>query len=150
MKNKQSKIQKTINWAVIICEGSHIFCCVLPTLFSVVSVLVGAGMLATMPGWLDHFHDVMHDWEVPAIIFSGVVIAIGWGLDFVARRMHVHAEGCHHDHSDTDAKPKNLILKIATVLFLINVTVYFGLHRSHDEAAHVHDQNHEHTENHAH
>ena len=138
---KIQNIQKWLTRVIIASEASHIFCCVLPTVFSIASLLAGLGMISAMPGWLDGVHGVMHDWEVPMIIMAAVVIALGWGLHWLSLKLDTHSEHCHHGGCDSKKKSKNanLILKIATVLFLVNVSVYFGLHRGHDaamEAAH--------------
>ena len=42
------KRRKAVFWAVLLSETSHLFCCVLPSVFSVLSLLVGVGMISNM------------------------------------------------------------------------------------------------------
>ena len=146
---KIQKLQKYVNSAIILSEASHIFCCVLPTVFSIVSLLAGLGMISAMPYWLQGVHDVMHKWEVPMIGVAGVVIALGWLLNWMTLKLDAHSEHCHHGGcTPKKQKSANMILKVATVLFLVNIAIYFGFHRNldmraaigaaHEEAAHEH------------
>ncbi len=136
-----------ILWAVIVSETSHVFCCVLPTIFSVLSLLSGFGVIAALPAEWTWFHSVMHHYEVPMIVFSAVVLGIGWWLFEVAEKAeakaeHCHSEACHHGPAAPKKGMTKKILIAATALFLVNVTVYFTLHRdradavSHDEMHH--------------
>jgi hypothetical protein len=125
------KRQNAILWAVIVSETSHIFCCVLPTLFTVLAMLASVGVFV-MPAGLVAFHDVMHAWELPIIIGSGVILALGWIVHrHTLKGGDCDAPGCQH-HPDP-AHPKrsktHMILIAATVLFCVNVTVYMVFHR---------------------
>lgn len=126
------KLQKTIYGAVIASEASHIFCCVLPTVFSALSVLAGLGMISAMPGWMVSIHEVLHGWEVPMIIGSAVVLALGWALYWYSKKMDCADLGDGHEHCESKKDRASLILKIATVLFLVNVTIYTVIHRGMD------------------
>lgn len=141
MTQKQSNVQKTVNIAVILCESSHVFCCVLPTAFSAISLMVGLGVVSAMPVWLNGLHDVMHEWEVPMIVLSGIVIAFGWWLHAYAQKVECHADGCHHDHGKKKQglfESASWILKGATLLFFFNVLIYFALHRP-EQVVHQHE-----------
>ena len=128
-KIRMEKLQSKIYWAIIASETSHVFCCVLPTLFSVVSLFAGVGLIGTMPGWLESVHAALHSWEIPIIVMSGVVLALGWALDVYGRKVDCHETGCHHGPCDTRKKRAHMILKAATLLFIVNVTVYVVFHR---------------------
>jgi hypothetical protein len=91
------RVQKPLGWAIIISETSHVFCCIMPTIFSIVSLATGLGLLAAMPAWMVVLHDMMHDWEIPVIIFSGVVVALGWALYVFSKRIDCHDPGCVHE-----------------------------------------------------
>lgn len=123
------KLQKTLFAAIIASEASHVFCCVLPTIFSIISLLAGVG-LVSMPVWLSGFHDFLHQWELPMIALSGAVILLGWALYAYSKRIDCHNTGCHHG----DCKPrKNIaltVMKIATILFVLNTAIYLVFHRS--------------------
>ena len=40
------KIQKAMFWTIVVSESTHVFCCVLPTLVSVISLVMGVGALS--------------------------------------------------------------------------------------------------------
>ena len=134
----KEKHEKRLYWAILFSETSHVFCCVLPTLFSIASILAGLGVMATVPGWLDGFHSAMHGYEVPMITLSAAVVALGWGLHFYSKRIDCHDTGCHHEPCGTKKKNTSKVLVVATVLLVVNVSVYFGFHRSVDNQV-VHD-----------
>lgn len=122
------KTQGIFSWVVIASEMSHVFCCVLPTLFSVITFLVGLGMIGAMPMWMDSMHLFMHDYEIPLITTSGIIVLLGWGLHIYAQRIDCHDTGCGHGSCAPKKKNSVNILKIATALFLVNVSIYLILH----------------------
>ncbi len=122
------RIQKLFSWVVVLSELSHVFCCVLPSIFSVVTVLASIGLVGVMPIWMEGMHEVMHHWEIPLISMSGVILIIGWGLHFVSKRIDCHNTGCGHEPCEPKKKNTARILKIATVLFLVNIAIYFSIH----------------------
>jgi hypothetical protein len=126
------RLRKPLIWTIILSETTHIFCCVLPTLFSLASLLVGAGLIAALPPGLERLHGMVHHYEVPLIIFSGVVIALGWLADWGARRIDCHDTGCCHPPCTPVKSRAHVVLKLASVLFVINVIVYFAFHRGTD------------------
>lgn len=63
------KLQNTFYWAIIATETSHVFCCVLPTVFSILSFMAGLGLIGIVPVWMQDAHTFMHNWEVPIIAF---------------------------------------------------------------------------------
>ena len=141
-------MRKGILYSVIASESIHIFCCVLPTVFSVLSLLAGMGMIAVMPGFIDNMHHVIHDYEMPMIITSAIVLAVGWGLYRYSRKIDCHDEGtCSHAPCEPKQDTTKIGLIVATILFVFNVMVYFGLHRAYDDNQ-MHGQNH--IENHDH
>jgi len=150
------KHEKHLFWAIVATETSHIFCCVLPTLFSIASVLVGFGVVATMPGWLETLHDTMHGWEIPMIIMSATVVAIGWGLHYYSLKNDCHDHGCHHEPCGPRKRAASKILVIATILLAFNLMIYFGFHRNYNlehaefGAVDTHVDDHGHNHDHAH
>jgi hypothetical protein len=122
------KVQKFIYWACVSSEISHVLCCGLPMLFSLMSLLSALGIIVAMPSGLDALHHVMHDYEVPMIIASGFVLAVGWMLHFVAKRIDCRSTGCAHAPCTPKKKRSDKILFIATALFVFNVTIYFTFH----------------------
>lgn len=126
---KQS-LQKPLVWAVVLSETSHVFCCVLPTIFSLFSLLAGMGVVAAMPAFLVDLHDILHSWELPMIIGSGIILALGWAAVWYSGRIDCHSTGCAHGACAPKKNKAHLVLKIATVLFVFNVLIYAGIHKS--------------------
>jgi len=122
------RLQATLSWAIVLSETSHVFCCVLPVLISVLSLLTGLGAASILPSALLDLHEMMHRWEVPLIIFSGSVMAFGWVLYFISLKIDCHDTGCHHGPCNPKKKNASRILAFASLLFAINIAVYFGLH----------------------
>lgn len=127
------KLQKATFWALVLSESTHVFCCVLPTLVSIISLLAGAGALSFIPSGILDLHDLLHHWEVPIIVFSGVLLALGWGLHLVSEKLNcVDASACCHEPC---APKKTMTLKImiaATLLFIFNIVIYFVFHAGKD------------------
>lgn len=142
--------RKAIVWAVILSESSHVFCCVLPTLFSVLSLMAGAGVISVMPGFMVEIHEVLHGYELPMIFVSAFILAVGWGLHWYSRSIDCHDTGCGHGPCDTKKDNTHLLLLGASVLFLINVTVYGVFHRGMDAAIHEETHGGAHAEDHGH
>lgn len=127
------KLQKATFWTLILSESMHIFCCVLPTLISVISLLAGAGALSFIPGGILNLHDFLHHWELPMIALSGLLLGLGWLLHHISRKMNCVTESnCCHKPC---APKKTMTFKImvaATVLFVFNLSIYFMFHAGHD------------------
>ena len=124
------KLRRNIVWLVIASEVSHLFCCVLPTLAAVLSVAVGVGLL---PLGFTLLHDIIHGYEIPIIIFSAVMLGLGWWAYWLARRTDCHALGHdeHACHKTTDRS--KVYLLIGSALFVMNIAIYFALHFSLDQ-----------------
>lgn len=147
------KLQRFLNVTILATETSHIFCCVLPTFFSLLSLLAGIGLIGAIPSGVELLHDIVHDWELPIIMTSGVVLALGWWVYHYAQKMDCVHMGEGHKVCASKKKRSATILKIASVLFVINVSIYFLVHRpmeaGNDHAMHeYHDHNHHHGDNH--
>lgn len=124
------KIQKSLMFAVILSETSHLFCCVLPTIVSLMGLLAGLGMVVALPAGVLELHDFLHEWEVPMIAGSGVILALGWIAVHYSEKVDCHSTGCSHGACAPRKNRAHLVLKIATVLFVFNVLVYTVVHRS--------------------
>lgn len=123
------RIQTGIFWAVVLSETSHVFCCVLPTLFSVLSLLAGVGMISALPAPLVGLHEALHEWEIPVIVASGAILALGWGLHAYSLRLDSRQSCCVHGECAPSKRRSSVVLKIATVLFVVNVFVFAVFHR---------------------
>ncbi len=125
-----SKLQKPLLWAVVLSESSHVFCCVFPTIFSLVGLLAGLGMVVTLPASMISLHDFLHDWELPMILGSGAILGLGWLATWYSDKINCHSTGCCHGACAPRKSKAHLILKIATILFVFNVCIYAFVHRS--------------------
>ncbi len=145
------KLQKPMMWAVILSETSHLFCCVLPTIVSLVGLLAGLGVVVALPVRFLELHDFLHQWELPMIAGSGLILALGWAAVRHGDKVDCHSTGCAHGACAPKKNRAHLVLKIATVLFIFNVLVYAVVHRSAWFNAHSPmGQGYMHTEEHTH
>ena len=122
------KFNGYLRWGVILSQLSHIFCCGLPAVVALLSLLSGAGLMSALPGALSHSHEIFHAWETSIFIFSAIVLAIGWGLDIAARKVDCHDTGCGHPPCEPVKQRAHFTLKIATVLFLANLFILLFAH----------------------
>lgn len=122
--------RKSVLWAVVLSEGTHVFCCVFPTLFSLLGLLAGLGIIITIPHSMIAFHDFLHDWEIPLIIFSGIILALGWAVTLYSDRIDCHDTGCAHGACAKRKSKAHIVLIVATALFIFNLIVYIGVHRA--------------------
>lgn len=123
------RIQKSLYWTIIASEASHIFCCVLPTVFSLVTLAAGLGLVAAVPAGWDYLHQILHSWELPMILFSGAFVALGWGIHYLAKRIDCHDTGCAHEPCAPRKRKAGSILKFATGLFIVNVAIWLVFHQ---------------------
>lgn len=107
------------------------FCCVFPTIFSVVSLLAGLGMVSAMPPFMVSVHDALHAWELPMIALSGGLLALGWWATWYSDKIDCHSTGCAHGACAPRKKRAHTVLKVATLLFVFNILIYTFIHRSH-------------------
>lgn len=147
---QMKRTQKVTSYLALLTEISHVFCCVLPSVFSILTMLVGLGVLGAVPLGITQLHDVMHGWEIPIMIASGAILLLGWSLHIISEKLDCRSTGCEHEPCAPKKKKTTGILKIATLLFVVNVGIYTLIHMPHDryEAAihsgHNHDDHHNH------
>lgn len=122
------RLKSAIFWTVLVSETGHVFCCVLPTVVTVLSLLSGLGLIGVMPAGLMAFHDFMHEWEVPVIATSAVILVAGWALHFLSMKLDCHDTGCHHGTCAPKKNNTTRLLWIATGLFVANLAIYLFFH----------------------
>lgn len=130
-------LQKVITSSILLSEISHVFCCGLPTLFSLLSLLSVLGVATVMPAAFVEFHELMHVYEVPMIVFSAVMITLGWALHMVSRAIDCRSHGCGHPPCAPEKTSSTRLLVIATTLFAINILAYAVIHQGVWDADHV-------------
>ena len=97
------------------------------------------GIIGSMPEWMSHIHETMHVWEVPIISASGIVLAMSWALHMISKSIDCHDTGCHHGSCGPRKDKNAFILKIATTMFLVNITIYTFFHVLYHPAHAGHD-----------
>jgi hypothetical protein len=137
VKITMKKINKGLFWTVVASESIHVFCCVLPTIFSVMSLMAGLGMIATMPGLIDEAHHMIHEYEIPMMIVSGFILFLGWIIYGYSRFLSCSDEGstCCHEPCAPKKDRTKIFMIVATILFIVNVSIYFIFHAPMDEHA---------------
>lgn len=125
------RLQTIMSSLIVLSELTHIFCCGLPSVFSGLALLSAIG-ITIMPAGLSDLHDVLHNLEIPMLIFSGIMLALGWSLHGVSKKLDCRRDGmCQHEPCAPKKKHSGKVLKVATLLFVVNMAIYFGLHRGH-------------------
>lgn len=150
------RLYKHVGWAVLVSELSHVFCCVIPTLVTVLSAFANIGLVVVAPdGILMRIHEALHEYEIPVIVFSGVMVVVGWIAHLASRTVDCHDTGCGHPPCTPRKNWNSRILLGATLLFMVNMVIYFGVHRNvlhldmfavqAEEAEHHHDHSEDHS-----
>ncbi|MGB1077074.1 MAG: hypothetical protein ACPG05_02110 [Bdellovibrionales bacterium] len=122
------RINTHLGWAVMLSQLTHVFCCGLPVVFSVLSLLSGFGLLGMMPESTEIVHEILHSWEMPILLGSGGVLALGWLLHAYARRLDcTKMSSCSHEPCAPKKRKSSYIMIGATVLFAINLFVFVVL-----------------------
>ncbi|MBL8637212.1 MAG: hypothetical protein JNN09_01790 [Alphaproteobacteria bacterium] len=117
-------------WAVLLSELGHVFCCVLPTLFTILSFAANIGLVGKAPGALLSLHEKMHHYEIPIIIFSGGMVGLGWGVFVLAKKFAARGGDCSNAACGKEQCHNRNILIIATLLFVVNVLIFAFVHKN--------------------
>lgn len=145
------KINRHILTGVIASESIHVFCCVLPMVFSLMSLLIG---VAGLPLFVIEAHHLIHRYELPMIVVSAIILGLSWGVYALSRKLNCQTEGtCCHTPCTPKKDRTKIVMVIATLLFIGNVAIYLGFHKDMDEnftfpASHAIDHNHGSSQNH--
>lgn len=127
------KIQKALFWTIVASESTHVFCCVLPTLVSILSLVAGLSALSFLPASILRLHEMLHGYEVPIIIFSGAMLALGWVLHFYSEKLDCAVDACCSHEPCAPKKSKTFkVMIFASLLFFFNIAVYFAFHYGHE------------------
>jgi hypothetical protein len=125
------RFQTFTNWTAAVTQLGHLFCCGLPALFSILSLLSSFGVIISMPSEMHHFHHLVHDYELPLIMFAGTITALGWMLHYFSWKIDCRTTGCVHEPCGPKKKRFSKILIFSTILFSINLIVFFFFHGCH-------------------
>ncbi len=123
-------LRRHFGLAVLLSELGHVFCCVLPTIFTILSFAANIGLIGMAPSWLMEIHEKIHHYEVYIIFFSGIVLVLGWIALYLSRKVDCHDTGCGHPPCDGGKRENGRIMVIATILFLINFSIYAFVHKN--------------------
>ena len=124
-------VQNISSWTAVSGGLVHIFCCGLPALFSILSLLGAFGLSALIPHGVEAFHEAIHDYELYIWMVSLLMLAIGWAAHAYSLHMNCHEEvpECG-DHKPCDVSHRNarIILVLASVLFASSSVMLFMEH----------------------
>ena len=123
-------MRRHFGWAVLVSELGHVFCCVLPTIFTVMSFAANIGLIGMAPSWLMAIHEKIHYYEVPIIVFSGLILILGWAALYMSRKVDCHDTGCGHPPCDGGKRENGKIMIVATILFSLNLFIYAFVHKN--------------------
>ena len=119
-------MKKTVDTLLIALLSTHLFCCVLPTVVSLLAVFSGLGFLG-FGTIVEELHHHIHDFELPILIFSFVTLCLGWVMSIYAHRAACcHETGCEHEPCAPTKHRAYGFLVLATLLFLVNIAIYTG------------------------
>lgn len=110
-----------IHWVTLASVLGHVFCCGLPLAVSLIGLLAGVGTLSVMVPGLETLHAGLHHYEWPLIVFSAVMVALGWVFHFLGRKVDCHDSGCHHPPCEPSKDRTSMLLVLATVIFIANI-----------------------------
>lgn len=123
-------MRRHLGLAVLMSELGHVFCCVLPTLFTVLSFAANIGLIGMAPSWMLEIHEKIHHYEMEIILFSGIVLVLGWIALYLTRKVDCHDTGCGHPPCDTSKSRNCKIMIVATILFTTNLLIYAVIHKN--------------------
>lgn len=122
------RIQNTLHWVIVVSAASHIFCCVLPTVFALASFVTGLSMFSGLFPGFEHIHHIMHDYEMPLLVFAAVMLAIGWGVQYLSWKIDCHDTGCGHGSCKPKKRRAEKVLLLASALFSLNLLMLLSGH----------------------
>ena len=70
----------------------------------------------------------MHGYEFEMIAFSALILMVGWGVHVYSEHVDCHDTGCSHGPCEPQKKRVNRVLMVATLLFVVNLVVFFYPH----------------------
>lgn len=130
-QNQRHKVHHVVGWVALLSALSHIFCCGLPMLMGILSLLAGFGTFSTLFPGFDALHARFQDYEPLLIVFSVLMLMLGWGMQFYAARHDCHDTGCHHPPCAPKKHNATLLLWAATGIFVLNTGLLLFVHKPH-------------------
>lgn len=112
--------QRVATTASLMAELSHIFCCGLPIFVAIMS----AGSQIGLGGGFLVFHAIIHDYEIPILIGSGMLLAVGLLLHYISFRINCRTVGCAHSDCEPVKFRVGWIFTIAIALYALNLALY--------------------------
>ena len=136
-QNQGPKHRDVLHLMAMVSVLGHVFCCGLPMVLGLVSLLAGMGAMAhSFPG-LHNLHNFVHAHEGLLIGFSMFMLALGWGFQIHANKVDCHDTGCSHPPCEPKKSKASKLLLVATVLFLLNaLNILFLSHHDVGQGGH--------------
>ena len=106
---------------VIMGSLMHIFCCGLPLLLSITSLATTLGISSLSIFEVEWFEPI----ENYILIVMGVMLAVTYVVNRSSKKIDCTQDGlCEHPPCDEKKDISGYLLKIATVLYLVNITIF--------------------------
>lgn len=128
VENQRDNLSYALGWVALVSVFGHIFCCGLPLVLGVVSLLTGFGMFSVSFPFLDSIHAGFDGVRVPMMGFSAMVLAVGWGAQVYATRIDCHNTGCVHEPCGSKKRKTTRLLWLATIIFAFNMLAFTVVH----------------------
>lgn len=117
------KIIRYSNRADLLSIGAHIFCCGVPTIAALLSLISTAGMTGVLA--IEHLTDLTETWHQAAFYFSTAMVLLAVTSYVIARRRDCVAEGhCAHEPCAPKKTTGWKRLALSLVLYAANVGVF--------------------------
>ncbi len=94
------------------------------------SFAANLGLISIMPGFILEIHERIHGYELPIIVGSGLMLALGWAAHIGSRSVDCHDDGCYHPPCTPQKNTNARILQIATLLFILNMGIFLFVHKN--------------------
>ena len=140
LDRQDTRVQGVAFWIALATLFGHAFCCGLPLLFGLLSLLTGFGFFSAMFPGFEAVHGALHNFEMPLMVLSASLLVFGWAVHLHAEKVDCHDTGCHHPPCTPRKAGTAKILIVASVIFAVNL-ILFATGEAHRGAAsdHAHD-----------
>lgn len=121
------RLMHIANGSTLAALFAHAFCCGLPALSAIASLVAGVGAAGSSV-----FHDFAHaieQWHVHLFVFSTLMLGVAVFASVVAERRDCVTEGhCCHPPCTPAKKRSWRILGISVALYVVNCILFFLEH----------------------
>lgn len=124
--SSNSGARSLIPASVLAMSLSHILCCGIPAVLSIINLLAGIGLIATIPASMTGLHEILHDIELPMVVVSAALLVFGWAMHLSTYSMRCTSTGCEHPPCPKTKRRNMMLLSAASLLFAVNFCMYLS------------------------